>query len=264
MIVVCATACGSGLEREAGRVDVSVQNIPSQADRIRLELSGEDIDTYRVALNVGGASLVHAIDSVPASEVSVSAVATENGLVISRSERNVTIVANATNEVELVLGSDSPAVGPVLSGPLLFSMSETFQPGTSPFTVTTGLTGTSWNSFLVTASSELGRQAQTFELRAARMRLLGSETLDEFWDGPVELQIVARDGQRSVAIATAATVEDSSEVTMALGAGAFDLNELTADILEGGASLRLTGRAAVEETEPAPVQINATLEWAAF
>jgi hypothetical protein len=263
-VALTVGGCDPDLSREAGGLEITLTRIPAEADAVRIEITGTDVDPYAIDLVVIAADMQHVVDSVPATNVRVSVSATADGVVRAQAQREVNVVANLLNRVTIDL--DTSGTG-VVSDPLVFATQGTFVPGVATFELQLPIASATWNDFLARARIELGRDPTAFELRSAQMMIpevaVGAEKFDEVWEELVSLLIVGSGGTPAVEVGRVADVSDENTSVFVPTAGAVGLEDLTADLLAGIAVARLSGEGAIGEEESTLIEVELTLVWGA-
>lgn len=258
-------ACGTDVGREAGALEVTVTSLPEGVDRVRIDLTGEEIEGYRAELSATQRDLTHVIPSVPARDVQVSVIASAGGVVEGRADRSISVAPDIRNRVVIDLGTRA---GTVVSDPIPLSLSGT------PGDVAQGQLelraplGPAWAGFVSRARSELGGTPDVFEVRSVDVRVLSSsrevEELDEIWEDGLTVTLASTAGSAEAAIASGALFEDRASQRIPLAAGATNLSALTAELLSGEMELVLFGPSKPSDDEPFTAWIEVTLIVAAL
>lgn len=258
-------ACGADLKRDAGELEVTVTSLPPGVDRVRVQVSGDDVDEYRVDVEASGDEVTHLIPSVPAADVEVRVLASVSGVVAGQGQRALTVAPDFRNRVVIDLG-DRP--GTVVSDPIVVSLRATEADVSGGLLEVAAPLGAAWGAFVSRARAELGTEPDAFEVRSVDVSVLtGSQDvqeLDEVWEDSLVVALASTVGSAEVTVASGALLEDQVSQRIPLSAGATDLVSLTSDLIASDVDVVLFGAPKLSEGEPFTAVLEVTLVIAAL
>ncbi len=229
--------------------------MPAAADRVRLRLEGPQMETYQVEIPVQGPAVDHAIASVPVGTVEVSAVAEESGRDVAVQTQVGQVLPSSSQRITLDFGSQASSR---VSDPLVFQIPlDGTEVVAERLEVAVPLRGPAWEDFV--ASAEPG--PVDFELRTLRIRLFERtptvDSLQELWDGPLQVWAIDPSGTPSIRVGAAAPAEDALQVSVILNEGAARLEDLQDALTAGTAELVLDGPTDLDPPFTATVEVTA-------
>lgn len=257
-------ACGADLRREAGELEVRVTSLAEGVDRVRIEVTGDDVEDYRVDVAASGDEVTHLIPSVPAVDVEVRAIASASGVVAGQGQRATTVVPDIRNPVLIDLG-DRP--GTVVSDPIVVSLTGTQDDVAAGLLEVMAPLGAAWRTFVSRAQTELGVDPDAFEVRSVDVRVLtGSqdvEELDEVWDDSLTVALASTVGSAEVTVAAGVLLEDQASQRVPLTTGANNLDALVTDLIARDVQIVLFGAPDQSDGQAFTAVLEATLVVAA-
>lgn len=246
---LAGAACGPGLRRVAGALEIRLSSIPAGADAVRLLVRGDEVEDYRVDLPSSGPNLIHTVPSVPAAPVELIVEASAGALVVARATRGVTVRAETTTAVDIDLSS---AGIEVVSDPIPVRVTLTDADRSQErLDVSVPLSGPEYDAFLASARSRLGGDPGTFEVRSVRLELPSpndtAEAFEDVWEDVITVRWAPGSGGAAIEVARGAPLDDVVSFEVPLRPGATALNDLVDDILSGVVRVELQGLSANSE-----------------
>lgn len=213
------------------------------------------METYQVEIPVQGPAVDHAIASVPVGTVEVSAVAEQSGRDVAVQTQVGQVLPARSQRITLDFGS--PA-SPRVFDPLVFQISlDGTEVVAERLEVAVPLRGPAWADFVSSAAAG----PVDFELRTLQIRLFERtptvDSLQDLWDGPLEVRAIDPSETPSIRVGTAAPAEDALQVSVILTEGAARLEDLQDALVAGTAELVLEGPTDLDPPFTATVEVTA-------